>query len=228
MDAIFVFLGSYWQNSAPALRGLFVLVVGLLGAWLLRKLVEAILALLHFNKLADRIGIGEFLRKGAVPHRPAKLVGAIFGWIAILVTLLSASRALDISFVNKFSDNIVAALPGAIAAILVIIVGIILMSFLANLVETVARNAAWPTARLAGRVVWYVGATIVLLLAFDQLGLGKSIVGSFFIIAFAAIALASALAFGLGGQALAKEALENLLKNLRNRDKSVRGGDFEE
>ncbi|HUX39257.1 MAG TPA: hypothetical protein VMV44_15260 [Rectinemataceae bacterium] len=228
MDAIFGFLGSFWQTSPPALRGLFVLVVGFLGAWLLRKLVEVILALLRFDKLADRIGIGEFLRKGAVPHRPAKLVSAIFGWVAILVTLLAASRALDITFVNKFSDNIVAALPGAIAAILVIIVGIILMSFLANLVETVARNAAWPTARLAGRVVWYVGTAIVLLLAFDQLGLGKSIVGSFFIIAFAAVALATALAFGLGGQGLAKEALENLLKKLRERDMRGREGDLED
>lgn len=227
MDSILGFFSSFWQGAHATIKGFVILVAGFIGAWLLRKVVEGILALLRFDKLADRIGVGEFLRKGAVPYRPTKLLSAIVGWIAILATLLAASRALDISFVNQFSDNIVAALPGAIAAILVIIVGIIIMSFLANVVETVARNAAWPAAHLAARAVWYIGTAIVLLLALDQLGLGRSILGWIFMIAFAAVALAFAIAFGFGGQYIARETLENAVRNLRERDRAGHGHDLE-
>lgn len=227
MNAILGMLDEFWSAAPPTLRGLIVLVLGLLGAWVLRKLVEGLLALLRFDKVADRVGLGEFLRKGGVAYRPAKLLSAIVGWMAILATLLAASRSLDIVFVNQFSDNLVGALPGAIAAILVVIVGILLMSFLANLVETVARNAAWPAAHLAARAVWYVGTAIVLLIALDQLGLGRSILGWLLVIAFGAVSLAFALAFGLGGQGLAREALEAALRSLRERSRSGPGDDLE-
>ncbi|MDA8410540.1 MAG: hypothetical protein M0001_09135, partial [Treponema sp.] len=146
---------------------------------------------------------------------------------AILVALLATSRTLDISFVNTFSDNLVATLPSALAAIIVIIVGIMVVSFLANVVETIARNAGWTGARLVSRVVRYFGVTIVLLLAFDQLGLGKSIIGWLLVIAFSALSLGLALAFGLGGQTLAKEALETMVRNIRERDRGGHGSDLE-
>ena len=227
MDSVLGLISNFWTNAHSTIRGSIVLVAGLVGAWLLKKIVEAILSLLRFDKIADRAGLGEFLRKGGVPYRPTKLAGAIFGWIGILVALLATSRTLDIVFVNKFADNLVATLPGALAAIIVTIVGIIVVTFLANVVETIARNAAWPGTHLVSRVVRYFGVTIVLLLAFDQLGLGKSILGWLLVIAFGALALALALAFGLGGQALAKEALENLVKNLRERDRAGHGSDLE-
>ena len=227
MNSIPGLVSDFWITAHATLRGAIVLVVGLFAAWLLKKIVEAVLGLLNFDRIADKVGLGEFLRKGAVPYRATKLVSAILGWIAILVALLATSRTLDIAFVNTFSDNLIATLPGALAAIIVIIVGIIVVSFLANVVETIARNAAWTGARLVSRVVRYFGVTIVLLLAFDQLGLGKSIIGWLLVIAFAALALGLALAFGLGGQSLAKEALENMVKNLRERDRMGHGSDLE-
>jgi len=227
MESILVTILNFWNGAHSTIRGSLILVAGLFGAWLLKKIVEAILSLLRFDKAADRVGIGEFLRKGGVPHRPTKLVGAIFGWIGILAALLATSRTLDIAFVNQFADNLIATLPGALAAIIVIIVGIIIVTFLGNVVETIARNAAWPSAHLVSRVVRYFGATIVLLMAFDQLGLGKSILGWLLVMAFGAIALAFALAFGFGGQGLAKEALENLVKSLRERDRSEDANDLE-
>ena len=228
MDSILSMFSNFWTNAHATIRGSIVLIAGLAGAWFLKKIVEAILMLLRFNKLADRVGLGEFLRKGGVPYRPTRLVGAIFGWIGILVTLLATSRTLDIVFVNEFADNLVATLPGALAAIIVIIVGIIVVSFLANVVETIARNASWPGAQLLSRVVRYFGVTIVLLLAFDQLGLGKSILGWLLVIAFGSVALAFAIAFGFGGQSLAKETLENFVKNFRDRDRAGQGHKGEE
>ncbi|MDA8409664.1 MAG: hypothetical protein M0001_04645, partial [Treponema sp.] len=129
MNTLVDSLGNFWMNAHPTLRGATVLVVGLFAAWALKKVVEALLGLLKFDRIADKFGLGEFLRKGAVPYKATKLVGAIVGWIAILVALLATSRTLDISFVNTFSDNLVATLPSALAAIIVIIVGIMVVSF---------------------------------------------------------------------------------------------------
>lgn len=219
MQAFVDFVVSTWTGSPAIARGFMVMLAGWLGAVLTRALVRGLLALLRFDRFADKIGLGAFLVKGKVAYRPAKLASVLAYWLAMVIAFLMASRTLDIAAVNRISDNLVESLPAIFAGIFVTIVGIVIISFLGNVIETIARNAAVVDAASVARIFRYIGFAIIVLLASDQLGFGKGLLSTFLIIAFAGVTLALAIAFGLGSVELARTAMQNLLKNLGSRSK---------
>src|SRR5205814_8602356 len=89
--------------------------------------------------------------------------------------------------------------PRVIVAIVILAFGAYLARFVGAAVATYCRNIALPDAQLLGRLSFWAILVFVVLVALDQLGLGDIIRQSFLII-LAAVALALALAFGIGGQ----------------------------
>jgi uncharacterized membrane protein SirB2 len=220
VSQIFDFVSSAWINSPLFIQVVAVLVGGWIVAILLRWLTQGILTLFRFDHLADRTGLGEFLRNGQVTMRPAKLLSVFVYWVVILITLLVASRVLNIAALNTITDRLVKALPNIVAAVFIVTVGLVIVSFLANVLKTIARNTSMTNVRTVVRVFRYIGYAIILLMASDQLGLGKGLLSELFVIAFGALALAFAIAFGLGSVEVARRIMENLFKIRELQDKS--------
>jgi hypothetical protein len=204
-----------------------VLAVGGGSAFLLRFVCGKLLPLIRFDLLCARIGVSEFLRKGQVSRQPSRLVGTFVYGVVLVVTFFQVSRQLDIEVVTSFSRDIAASVPHLLAAFFIVLVGLVVVSFIGNFVMTVARNAAYPHARLVSRAVKIAGIVLVLSLALDQLNLSRSLVTTLFQILFAAAALAAALAFGLGCKDLARDAMQRFLRNLREKERAGKGPDLE-
>ena len=227
MQTITDFIMTTWSASPPIARGGLVILLGWLSAILTRTLIRGVLALFRFDHFADKLGLGDFLAKGKVAHRPAKLISVLAYWLVIVVALLWGSRTLDIAAVNRISDSLVESLPAIFAALSITLVGLVIVSFLGNVIETIARNAAVVDASAVARIFRYVGFAIIALLASDQLGFGKGLLSALLIIAFSAPALAFAIAFGLGSVEIARGAMQNLIKNLGNKGRQERESDLE-
>jgi hypothetical protein len=211
----------------PVLSACILLAVGWPAALLARWLVGGALRLVRFDKLGEKAGLAEFLRKGKVRYSSSKLAAVIAYWIALLVVLLQVARILDRSIYDAISGKLAAALPNLAAGLLVGVVGYLIVSFIANFVLTIALNASWPGARLLSKSIKLLGAIIVATMALEQIGLGRSLVDFIFEISLAAICAAAALAFGLGCKDLARDAFLRLLRNLREQDRGSKGTDLE-
>lgn len=221
MDVIAFF--TAWPREVWAL---VLAPLGWLGALALRWTTTAFLNLVRFDRLAERVGLSTFLKTGQVPYTPARLAGLALYWVALLATLVGVSVLLDLALVTAVSERLAELVPGFLAAVLIVVIGFLLVSFLANFVVTLARNAAWTQARLLGRGVRILGIVIVLGVASEQLGLNLSLVHSLLLILAGGLALGGALAFGLGGQDLAKRTLKSWASALSERD-HPRGPDLE-
>lgn len=218
---------SLWAGAPRALQAIAILAAGTFLAFLARKATHLFLRLARFDKFAERFGFAEFLRKGNAAYRPASLVGVVVFWIVMIATFLSVSRTLDIAAVNQLASSLGAAVPGVIAAAFIVFVGIVCVVFLGNVVETVSRNAAFRYGRLVASVVRYAGSLVLVLLVLDLVGLGQSLISFLVMIAFSAIALAFALAFGLGCKDLAREAMQEFFRNLREKEREKGKTDLE-
>jgi hypothetical protein len=99
--------------------------------------------------------------------------------------------------------TLVSYIPSVIAAVVIILVGIVLGGFVEGFI------AASAGAVHGGRSLARVGRASVILLsvfmALQELGIATEIVTTAFAILFGAVALAMALAFGLGNRDLAGE-----------------------
>jgi hypothetical protein len=93
--------------------------------------------------------------------------------------------------------------PSVIAAVVIIIVGIVLGNFVGGLIQASAGAIhGGPTLARVGRVGVIV---IAVFMALQELGVANEIVTTAFASLFGAVALALALAFGLGNRELAGE-----------------------
>ena len=227
MPELIVSFGVFLRSLPSGVIAVSILMGGWLAAVLLRLILWRLLDLVRFNKLCDRLGISEFLRKGQVRHGPSQLIGFIAYWTMLLVTLFQISRVLDIKVVTSFSQRLADIVPGVLAGAFIGVIGLVVVSFVGNFVMTLARNAGFPHAPLLSRVVKIAGYILVAGLALTQVDLGRTLISTMVQILFAAVAFGLALAFGLGCKDLARDAASRWLQNLREKRRSDGRSDLE-
>ena len=214
----------YWPNWAFAL---VVLMLGWCSAVIIRWLLPKIFQVVRFNRICDRTGFSEFLKKGQVVYTPAQLMGVVAYWIILLIVLIQSARLINLRLIEKISERMTEFVPGIITACLIVSVGAILVAFLGNFVMTVARNAAYPYAVPLVRIIKAVGWIIILTLTVEQLKVGTTLITSMCLILLFGVVLGLALAFGLGCKDIARNAMERYLHNLREKERMRSNSDME-
>ena len=209
-------------DIVPALLGaLVILFAGYLLAKVLERLVERFLRRIRLNKMLERGDVMQTLERSGSHLNPTRVLGSLVFWLVMFAVILVAANALGLeSLANVFSE-LVSYIPSVIAAIVIILVGIVLGGFVGGLISASAG------ALHGGRALARVGRGGVILLAIfmalQELGIATDIVTTAFAILFGAIALAMALAFGLGNRELAGEVTREWYEQYRaERDEALR------
>lgn len=227
MNDVLTGLRTFWAGFPPLSAAALVLAFGWTLAFGSRIAVSKGLKLLHFGAFSERIGMTEFLRKGGSRYSPVQLIGVFVYWVILVIAFLLISKLLDFTIVQEFTERIRVILPSAIAALFIIIVGMVIVSFLATFALTLARNAAIRNAQTISTTIKYLGIAIVVLAALDQVGFGKTILGPMMLMLFGGLVFGLALAFGLGCKDIARQAAEQFLRDLRERERCAKGPDLE-
>ena len=140
-----------------------------------------------------------------VPH-PSKLIGTLVFWAIFLAAISLAATALGIEALSAFIATVWAYLPNVVVAFLIFLVA----GALAAGVSTLAARVMGDTG--LGKVVATAAPILIMTIAtfmiLDQLKIAHDIVVLTYAALIGAIALGSALAFGLGGRDVAGRMLE--------------------
>jgi len=196
----------------PELIGaILIFVIGLIVAKLVKMAVVRFLKLVRFDAAADKTGIKGFLEKGNIVKTTSEIIGALVYWFMMILVLIASLDALGLPIVSDIMNDIFLYIPNVVAAIMVLILGILFANLISAIVRTAASNAGLTNAEGLGKVALYAIIFFAVSVALVQLGIGQEIVSSAFVIAFGALALALALAFGLGGREVAAEYLKRWL-----------------
>lgn len=195
----------------PTLLGaLIILIVGWIIAKTIRGIVNRVLNIVRFEKLADKAGISEILRKGGLEATTSEVLSGLVYWLVIIMVLVMVVNALGMPQASSILESLFTYIPNVIAAIFVLVIGMFLASFVSGIVRTAASNANLPKPdMLAGISRWSIiifAATISL----KELGIAPLLVTTTFNIIFGGVCLAVALAFGLGGKDAVAKYLEQL------------------
>jgi hypothetical protein len=198
--------GSFLQvvNYVPALLGaLVILFAGYLLARLLERGVDRVLRRIHFDRMLERGGVMEVVERSGSRINPIRVIANLVFWLMMFTVIGLAANALGLQSLADVFSELVSYIPSVIAAIVIIVMGIVLGEFVGGLIMASAGALhGGTTLARAGR------AGVILLAVFmslQQLGVATEIVTTAFAILFGAVALALALAFGLGNRELAGE-----------------------
>lgn len=194
------------------------LLLGVVVGWLVKHVLMRILSAVRFEALCERMGLTPALAKAGMKQGIPHLIGRLSFWLVFVFFAFMGVDALDLPATANLMSAILGVLPDIFAAILVALLGILLANFSGEAVLIAAVNAQIQGARLIAKMVRWGVVIFTGAMVLTQLGIAKEIVIAAFSIIFGGIVLALAIALGLGGRTIAKEALERRLRREEKTD----------
>src|SRR5918994_1000564 len=195
LDAFFAFV--------PQLIGaIVILIVGYFVAKILQAVVARVLKAVGFDGWMEKGGIKQFFDRAQTRETPATVLGKLAFWFVFIIAITMAADALGIPQVSAVLAQLIAYIPSIIAAILILILAALLANFLAGIVRGATGSDVLSSIARYAIIVYAVFA------ALTQLGIAVQLTANTFLILLGAVALAVAIAFGLGGREVARDVLE--------------------
>ena len=203
-DRLQASFAQVFGDIVPALLGaLVILFAGYLLAKVLEKLVERFLRRIRLNRMLERGGVMQAVERSGSHFNPSRVIANLVFWFVMFVVIMVAANALGMETLADVFSELVGYIPSMMAAIVLLIVGIVLGRFVGGLIlASAGAIQGGPTLARVGR--WGV-ILLAIFMALQQLGIANEIVVTAFAILFGAVALALALSFGLGNRELAGE-----------------------
>jgi hypothetical protein len=209
-------LRSFWMQIAVVLPRLAAAILLLLVGWITtkfpRKAVIRILKLVRLDVAAEKAGIEDFLLQGGVRFTTVTLVATLMYWFVLFVMTLAALNSLGLHVAAELFNRIILYLPNVFVAIILLIFGSLFARFIQSVAYTYFSNIGIAGAKAMSVIAQYAILIFVISMALEQLAIGGQIMVSAFQIAFGALCLALALAFGLGGRDWAAQVLDKTRK----------------
>ena len=192
---------STFLSYLPQLIGaIVILIIGYIVAKVLQAVVGRVLQAVGFDGWMKKGGIKQFFDRAETNQTPHSILGKLVFWFVFIIALTMAADALGIPQVSAVLGQLIAYIPNIIAAIL------ILAALLANFVSGIVRGATG--SGLLASVAQYAIIVYAAFAALTQLGIAVQLTANTFLILLGAVALAGALAFGIGGMDVARDILQ--------------------
>jgi hypothetical protein len=204
--------------AIPLILGaIVVLVVFYFVGRLLARLVTKVLTRVRFDELPVKLGVAKEPAEGT--GSPSNVVGYIVMVFIMLFAIMMAADLLGFIFVNELIAVLTQFLGMVILGVVIIGIGIFVANFAANILRASGR---------AESVISFVKIAIVVLsivLGIRAMGFADDLILLGFGLTLGAVAIAAAIAFGLGGREIAGELLARWTKTSSRRSKTGKTGD---
>lgn len=185
------------------LLAVIIFILGWIVAATLGKIITAAIDALKIDRLFASSGAEEVLARGGMKLHIGKFFGELVKWFIAVVFLVASLNILGLDQVTAFLREVLAYIPNVIIAALILVAGTIFADFIRKVISGGAAMAHVRSAKLLGTVAYYAIWILAIVTALDKLG----VFGYFGQIIFTgivfALALATGLAFGLGGKEVA-------------------------
>ena len=187
------------------LSAVLIIILGVIIAWALR-----VIAAIKVDDLLAKFGVTDMLKKAGLTLHVGSLFGWIVKWFVIILSLIVAADILGWSQITQFLNDVVAYIPNAFIAAVILLVGLVLGSFVYDVVTTAVKASKFGGAHMLAAIAKWAIFIFAFVAAMEQLGIAPTLLQTLTTGLVGMLALAGGLAFGLGGQEHAKKVLKKL------------------
>jgi hypothetical protein len=198
-------------NAIPLIFGaMVILAVAYVIGRLVAGLVTSLLTAIGFDRLLYYIG---WTRTPAPGQRtPSEIVGYLALVGIMLFSVIEAAELMGFTFVAALVSEFLVFAGQVLLGLIVLALGL----YLANLARGIIASSATPYSHLLSRLAYAAILILAAAMALRQMSIAEDIVNLAFGLTLGAIAVAAALAFGLGSRQIAAREVEKLLAEFRS------------
>ncbi|HEX2168511.1 MAG TPA: hypothetical protein VHG09_14850, partial [Longimicrobiales bacterium] len=111
-----------------------ILMVGLAIAKMVERGTDAALHRIGFDRWMQEGGVTEALERAGTTLDPSSVIARLVFWTMMLLVILLSANALGITAVSTLFAELLAYVPNVLAAVMVLVLGILLGEFIKDLV----------------------------------------------------------------------------------------------
>jgi hypothetical protein len=204
-DSVQRALDSFFGFVPNILGFLVILLVGFIIAKVARKAIATLLQKIGLDKALHSSDAGQYVERLSPGASPANLIGAVAFWFVFLFAISAAIGALKIPALSDFIAQVQAFLPNIIVAAVIFVVAAALAGVVGGAAHKLMGDT--PTGKIVCAVMPGLILAIGTFMVLDQLNIAPQIVTITYAALLGMLALAGALAFGLGGREVAADLL---------------------
>ena len=222
-DVFNVSLQSLWWGFIQFTPKLVLAIVFFIVGWVLGSLIakafEHVFSALKIDGLFRSVGADDFFRKAGMNLNSGYFVGQVIKWFVIIIFLLPSLNLIGLDYIASFlKDDVLGFLPRVVAAVLVLIIATMVADFLSKTVMAGSRAMNLKSTNMLGSLVKYTIWVFAFIIALGQLGVAEGYMNTLFAGIVGMLALAGALAFGLGGKDAAERLLTKIGEEISHRE----------
>ncbi|MCL5970684.1 MAG: hypothetical protein M1450_04260, partial [Patescibacteria group bacterium] len=191
--------------------GAIILLIGIIVSSLLKQVVIQVFRALN---------VEGFLKKYGVPEAKSEfnwtnILAEIVRWFIFVLFLIPTADVWGLPQIVTVLNTFLLYLPNVFVAAIIGLVGFVFARLTHDVVLASTQGLSAETSKTVASVARWAIIIFVFLAILNQLGVAADLVRILFTGFVAMVAIAGGIAFGLGGQNSAKDALENFRKKLK-------------
>lgn len=199
LNTIFAFIPSIFV-------GLVIIVIGCMIGKFVGQIVTRLIATAGLDAKLSKL-----LEKDTQKTNLSKLVGTIVQVVVVIFFVVEGLNVLQLEILTEVGAVIIGYMPAVLSAIVILAA----CFFASSVAEKALRKNGFTTFAVVAKVaIITVGAFMIL----SQLGIAAEIVNTAFKLILAAVAVAFAVAFGVGGKEFASNTLKKLEDSAAKKD----------
>lgn len=208
---------SVLNITLSMIPNIFVALILLIAGYYLAKFIADLLINLlestGLNNMTKVLSVNQAEKVNRV--NLSQIIGRTVQVIIIVFFAVEALNVLQLNVLNSIGAAVIAYLPLAVSALIILGLGFIGGNFLGNYIGRTSGN------RFFGEMIKYTIVIFAVFMTLDQLNFAASIVNLAFLFVIAGLSIAFAISFGVGGREFAKRQLEKFevkMKKEKNAD----------
>ncbi len=138
-------------------------------------------------------------------------------WAVLILFLIPVFETWNIPQITEVINQLLLYLPQVFAAVIIGFLGLVIANLLADIVKNAVRSYGQGAANIVSSIARYSIITFTALVVLTQLGIAPDLIQTIVTGIVVAFALATGLAFGLGGQDAARQLLNQLMENMKKK-----------
>ena len=205
---------SMLNSIITMVPNIFVAIILILIGYYIAKYVGQIL-----TALLNRIGIHKiysWTEKNSETNIPridlALVIGNIVRAIIMLFITVEALNVLKLEVLNNIGTAIILYIPLLVSGLLIIILGTLAGYFVESII---VKHVNSP---ISGKIAKYIIIVFAILMTLEQLKFASTLVNTAFLLVLGSLAVAFAVAFGIGGRDFARRQLDKLDRSIDVQD----------
>ena len=205
-DPAIAMLSTVFNYIPSILAALIIIVIG----WILAKFIGNII-----TRLIESSGLDAKLAELTGTKNPtfslSNVTGKTVEVILVIFFLAESFATLHLGVLTSIGTSIIAYMPYALAAFIIFAICVLIGSIVSNVFK---KNGHPAVGSMFKYLIYVIGGFMIL----NQLGIARTLVDSTFILIVAALAVAFAIAFGVGGRDFAKSVLAELQVKIKKEE----------